>query len=95
MPALARRYDGHETAVTLSPASSPEQVRAPPFLLAACQPDVRAFFNFELVDEHRLAGWQSGLDGAARAGRPAQLARRRGGARLTLGVVHLCGPPLD
>jgi hypothetical protein len=22
---------------------------------------VRAFFNFELVDETRLAGWQSGL----------------------------------
>jgi hypothetical protein len=29
--------------------------------LAACQPHVRAFFNFELVDETRLAGWQSGL----------------------------------
>ena len=29
--------------------------------LAACQPLVRAFFNFELVDERRLAGWHSGL----------------------------------
>jgi hypothetical protein len=29
--------------------------------LAGCQPRVRAFFNFELVDEPRLAGWQSGL----------------------------------
>jgi hypothetical protein len=29
--------------------------------LAACQQRVRAFFNFELVDETRLAGWQSGL----------------------------------
>jgi hypothetical protein len=29
--------------------------------MAACQPLVHAFFNFELVDEKRLAGWQSGL----------------------------------
>lgn len=30
-------------------------------LLARCQPAVGAFFNFELLDEDRLAGWQSGL----------------------------------
>jgi hypothetical protein len=29
--------------------------------LAYCQPAVGAFFNFELIDEHRLVGWQSGL----------------------------------
>jgi hypothetical protein len=29
--------------------------------LAACQPLVAAFFNFELVDDTDLAGWQSGL----------------------------------
>jgi hypothetical protein len=29
--------------------------------MAACQPLVRAFFNFELVDEKRRTGWQSGL----------------------------------
>lgn len=29
--------------------------------MAACQPDVHAFFNFELVDEKRAAGWHSGL----------------------------------
>ena len=28
--------------------------------LAACQPYVGAFFNFLLVDEPRLTGWQSG-----------------------------------
>ena len=28
--------------------------------IAACQPLVHAFFNFELVDEKRLRGWQSG-----------------------------------
>jgi hypothetical protein len=29
--------------------------------LAYCQPAVGAFFNFELADETRLGGWQSGL----------------------------------
>jgi len=30
-------------------------------LLGRCQPEVGAFFNFELLDEDRLAGWQSGV----------------------------------
>jgi hypothetical protein len=30
-------------------------------VLAYCQPAVGAFFNFELIDEDRLSGWQSGL----------------------------------
>jgi hypothetical protein len=30
-------------------------------LLAFCQPAVTGFFNFELLDEDRLGGWQSGL----------------------------------
>lgn len=29
--------------------------------LARCQPTVGAYFNFELLDEDRLSGWQSGL----------------------------------
>lgn len=29
--------------------------------LAYCQPTVGAFFNFQLADERRLGGWQSGL----------------------------------
>jgi hypothetical protein len=29
--------------------------------LARCQPQVGAIFNFELLDEDRLAGWQSGV----------------------------------
>jgi hypothetical protein len=29
--------------------------------LAYCQPAVGAFFNFQLADERRLGGWQSGL----------------------------------
>jgi hypothetical protein len=30
-------------------------------LLAHCQSVVGAFFNFELIGEDRLAGWQSGV----------------------------------
>jgi hypothetical protein len=39
-------------------------------LLARCQPQVGAFFNFELLDEDRMAGWQSGVlyrDGTEKA----------------------------
>lgn len=51
--------DGFQTnAVT--PAQQASDVGAA-VRLAACQPLVRAFFNFELVDERRLSGWQSGL----------------------------------
>ena len=57
---LRSHYNGHENVRTITPAQHARQLdRA--IRLAACQPDVRAFFNFELVDETRLAGWQSGL----------------------------------
>jgi len=55
-----RRYSGRETVPTLTPALQAERLAAA-IRLAGCQPDVRAFFNFEFVDETRLAGWQSGL----------------------------------
>ena len=57
---LAGHYGGSETAVTVTPRLQARWLRDA-LLLAACQPTVRAFFNFELVDETRLAGWQSGL----------------------------------
>jgi hypothetical protein len=57
---LRAHYDGHETVVTVSPAEQATRLRSA-IALAACQSHVRAFFNFELVDETRLAGWQSGL----------------------------------
>ena len=57
---LHARYDGRENVVTVSAARQAQHLRAA-IALAACQPHVRAFFNFELVDESRLAGWQSGL----------------------------------
>ena len=53
-------YTGHETVPTVPPGVQARRL-GEAILLAACQPNVRAFFNFELVDETQLAGWQSGL----------------------------------
>jgi len=57
---LRRRYDGRENVTPLSARLQSVHLRDA-IALAACQPHVRAFFNFELADETRLAGWQSGL----------------------------------
>jgi hypothetical protein len=58
-------------------------------LLARCQPHVGAFFNFEPLDEDRLAGWQSGVlwrDGSHKASydtfRDAVRLVESGGSRL-------------
>lgn len=55
VPALARRK---AAATWIRDQAS--QLRDA-LLLARCQPAVGAFFNFELLDEDRLAGWQSGV----------------------------------
>ena len=57
---LSSQYYGRENVRTLVPAEQARQL-GQAIRLASCQPDVHAFFNFELVDERRLAGWQSGL----------------------------------
>jgi hypothetical protein len=55
------RYAGRETqSQTLSPAVQAKQLAAA-LRLAYCQPRVAAYFNFLLVDEPTLRGWQSGL----------------------------------
>jgi hypothetical protein len=66
-----RFYRGQETDRSavhpLAPHGSPAWMRdqasqiRDALLLARCQPTVGAFFNFELLDEDRLAGWQSGV----------------------------------
>ena len=84
---LARRYSGRETAATVAPALQAARVREA-ILLAACQPHVQAFFNFEFVDETRLAGWQSGLEWRGTFRKPAAetfSAAARASAR---GAVH-------
>jgi hypothetical protein len=70
VPAAKRhRYTGEETdpgaVAPVAPAGSGARDQASQLrdalLLAYCQPDVGAYFNFELIDEERLAGWQSGV----------------------------------
>jgi hypothetical protein len=58
-------YKGRENDPSVVPAlggvrSQAAQLRGA-IELAYCQPAVGAFFNFELIDEPRLAGWQSGV----------------------------------
>ena len=72
VPANKRRhYHGEETDPWAVPPVAPEglepwhrdqasQLRDA-LLLAHCQREVGAYFNFELIDEDRLAGWQSGV----------------------------------
>ena len=64
-------YNGEETDHWAVPPVAPEGIEPwfrdqasqlrDSLLLAYCQPEVGAFFNFELIDEDRLAGWQSGV----------------------------------
>jgi hypothetical protein len=82
-------YRGRENAVTLGGVEQAERLRTA-ILLAACQPDVRAFFNFELVDEQRLRGWQSGLVWRGGTPKPAAAAFARASALVRSGDVD-CG----
>jgi hypothetical protein len=69
--AKKRFYSGEETDAYAVPPVAPEDAQPwvrdqagqlrDALLLARCQPAVGAFFNFELLDEDRLAGWQSGV----------------------------------
>ena len=61
----SRLYTGRENDRTVLPAfgfgRSQSSQLAAAISLAYCQPAVSALFNFELIDETRLVGWQSGL----------------------------------
>jgi hypothetical protein len=58
-PSIWYLEDGFQTD-WVTPAQQAHDVAAA-ITIAACQPLVHAIFNFELVDEKRLLGWQSGL----------------------------------
>jgi hypothetical protein len=86
-PAKLARYTGRETSRSLlSPAAQALRLRAA-LVLAACQPAVGAFFNFELTDEVRLAGWQSGLLWRGGKRKPAFEAFRQSIADIRAGRV--------
>jgi hypothetical protein len=55
---------------------------------AYCQPAVGAFFNFQLVDERSLAGWQSGLLYADGTPKPAYAAFQAAAAAVRAGAVR-------
>jgi hypothetical protein len=86
-PFLARLYTGRENDPTaLSPDAQAAQLTAA-IELAFCQPAVSGFFNFTLVDERRLVGWQSGLLYADGTRKPAFDAYRAVAAEVASRVV--------
>jgi chitodextrinase len=109
----AASYHGTENAPTLpdytggEPATpTPGEATEAPDLytqaldaarLAACQPDVGAFFNFLLADEPHLAGWQSGPLWADLTPKASAEAYRQAFAEATAGAVDCAalkgGPP--
>ena len=100
IPAAKRRlYIGSEPDRHLLPAvaelapDQSSQLRAA-IELAYCQPNVGAFFNFQLIDDHRLTGWQSGLLWADGTRKPSYAAVRDAVAAVRSSSVD-CGafPP--
>ncbi len=80
-------YSGHESvARTLQPGEQAAQIAAA-LRLAHCQPRVAAYFNFLLVDETLLGGWQSGLLWADWRRKPAFDAYRAAIAEVQSGAV--------
>jgi hypothetical protein len=54
-------WSSRSTASSRGPAPDQATQLSDAVRLAFCQPAVGAFFNFELADEPRLSGWQSGV----------------------------------
>lgn len=61
--------------------------------LARCQPTVGAYFNFELLDEDRLSGWQSGLLWRDGTEKPSYRAFKAAAAAVTGGDVDCSTVP--
>jgi hypothetical protein len=78
--------DRHAISEAAHGAQLAEAVR-----LAYCQPLVKAFFNFELVDDRSLAGWQSGVLWADWTPKPSYAAFRDTIAEVRRGAVDCSG----
>ena len=80
-------YTGRENDPTVLPAAGPGLTQAAQLTaavsLAYCQPATSAFFNFQLFDEHRLGGWQSGLMYTNGIAKPSFAAYRKVAAAAT------------
>jgi hypothetical protein len=98
-----RFYTGEETDSYAVPPVSPTDAEPwdrdqagqlrDALLLARCQPAVGAFFNFELLDEDRLAGWQSGLLWRDGTPKPSYEAFKDAVALVRSGRVDCAGVP--
>src|SRR5262249_33753691 len=75
----SRHYTGRERVAVLPGVGMRDQASQlrDAVELAYCQPAVGAFFNFQLVDERVLGGWQSGLLWADTARKPAYASFRK------------------
>lgn len=84
---LSAAYSGSETdRHAIAPELQAEQLRQA-IELAYCQPAVGAFFNFQLVDERGLEGWQSGVVYADGTPKPAYDAFKAAAAAVRTGTV--------
>jgi hypothetical protein len=92
-------YSGHENdrhvlpALALLTAKSQSQQLVAAISLAYCQPAVGAFFNFELYDEPRLGGWQSGVLYANGARKASFAAFQQVAARSAAGAIDCSTVP--
>ena len=84
-------YTGRENDRTVLPAFGLQRSQSSQLTdaisLAYCQPAVSAFFNFELIDETRLVGWQSGLLYANGIRKPSFGAYKRISAAVASGTI--------
>ncbi len=96
-PTQAAGYGGTETEPRPSSAADQATQLVDAVRLSYCQPAVGAFFNFLLVDESSLGGWQSGLMWATLAKKPSYDAFKQVAAEIASGAVdctRLSGGPV-
>lgn len=87
---LAPRYRGVENDPAAVDAATQARQLSAALKLAACQPLVKGFFNFELTDELDLGRWQSGLLYGDGERKPAFAAYAQTIAQLRAGTLA-CG----
>ena len=96
-PSLATLYTGLEPATT-HPVDEATQARyyAQAMQMATCQPTVRTFLVFRLIDSPQLSDWQSGVyyvDGTPKSSRAAiAAAARRARTGIATGCAALLAP---
>ncbi|MFN2628081.1 MAG: hypothetical protein ABR569_05520 [Gaiellaceae bacterium] len=86
-PGKRHLYSGRENDAATATALLQADHLGASLRLAACQASVGAYFNFELTDEARLVGWQSGLLWPDGTRKPAFAALRRAAAEIRAGRV--------